>query len=291
MEQLPTSADLANCDDDLLHKLLEGLGYYNRAKKLKKAAQVIQTEYNGVFPREYSQVRALPGIGDYTAGAICSICFDMPVAAVDGNVMRLLSRLCDDATPIDLPARKQEVKRQLEQLYPSQAGDFTQGLMELGATLCGPNREPQCGDCPCKDFCLGHRRDTAAQLPVKLPKKTKRKEDRTVFILSCDGSYALCKRPDKGLLAGLWEFPNVDGSLSLSQALHWLTTQGLKPREVLRQVDREHIFTHIHWKMTGFYLEVQEKSGDFVWYTQRQIREQAALPTAFRQFWKEIDNV
>jgi A/G-specific adenine glycosylase len=291
LEQLPTIADLANCDDDLLHKLWEGLGYYNRARNLKKAAQVIQTEYNGVFPREYSQVRALPGIGDYTAGAICSICFDMPVAAVDGNVMRLLSRLCDDATPIDLPARKQEVKRQLEQLYPSQAGDFTQGLMELGATLCGPNREPQCGDCPCKDFCLGHRRDTAAQLPVKLPKKTKRKEDRTVFILSCDGSYALCKRPDKGLLAGLWEFPNVDGSLSLSQALNWVTIQGLKPREVLRQVEREHIFTHIHWKMTGFYLEVQEKSGDFVWYTQRQIRDQAALPTAFRQFWKEIDNV
>ena len=291
LEQLPTIADLANCDDDLLHKLWEGLGYYNRAKNLKKAAQVIQTEYNGVFPREYSQVRALPGIGDYTAGAICSICFDMPVAAVDGNVMRLLSRLCDDATPIDLPARKQEVKRQLEQLYPSQAGDFTQGLMELGATLCGPNREPQCEDCPCKDFCLGHRRGTAAQLPVKLPKKTKRKEDRTVFILSCDGSYALCKRPDKGLLAGLWEFPNVDSSLSLSQALNWVTTQGLKPREVLRQVEREHIFTHIHWKMTGFYLEVQEKSGDFVWYTQRQIREQAALPTAFRQFWKEIDNV
>ena len=291
LEHLPTIADLANCDDDLLHKLWEGLGYYNRARNLKKAAQVIQTEYNGVFPREYSQVRALPGIGDYTAGAICSICFDMPVAAVDGNVMRLLSRLCDDATPIDLPARKQEVKRQLEQLYPSQAGDFTQGLMELGATLCGPNREPQCGDCPCKDFCLGHWRDTAAQLPVKLPKKTKRKEDRTVFILSCDGSYALCKRPDKGLLAGLWEFPNVDGSLSLSQALNWVTIQGLKPREVLRQVEREHIFTHIHWKMTGFYLEVQEKTGDFVWYTQRQIREQAALPTAFRQFWKEIDNV
>jgi A/G-specific adenine glycosylase len=291
LEHLPTITDLANCDDDLLHKLWEGLGYYNRARNLKKAAQVIQTEYNGVFPREYSQVRALPGIGDYTAGAICSICFDMPVAAVDGNVMRLLSRLCDDATPIDLPARKQEVKRQLEQLYPSQAGDFTQGLMELGATQCGPNREPQCEDCPCKDFCLGHRRDTAAQLPVKLPKKTKRKEDRTVFILSCDGSYALCKRPDKGLLAGLWEFPNVDGSLSLSQALNWVTIQGLKPREVLRQVEREHIFTHIHWKMTGFYLEVQEKSGDFVWYTQRQIREQAALPTAFRQFWKEIDNV
>ena len=126
---------------------------------------------------------------------------------------------------------------------------------------------------------------------MKLPKKTKRKEDRTVFILSCDGSYALCKRPDKGLLAGLWEFPNVDGSMSLPQALHWVTTKGLKPREVLRQVEREHIFTHIHWKMTGFYLEVQEKSGDFVWYTQRQIREQAALPTAFRQFWKEIDNV
>jgi A/G-specific adenine glycosylase len=291
LEQLPTIAHLANCEDALLHKLWEGLGYYNRARNLKKAAQVIMEEYNGIFPREYDLVRSLPGIGDYTAGAICSICYDMPVAAVDGNVMRLMSRLCDDATPIDLPVHKQKVRNQLEKLYPPQAGEFTQGLMELGATICGPNREPQCQDCPCQSFCLGHRRGTAAQLPRKLPKKEKRQEDRTVFVLNCEDAFALCKRPENGLLGGLWEFPNVTGKLELPQALDWLKEQGLVSREVLRQVHREHIFTHIHWKMTGYYLEVQEQAGDFRWFPREQIRKEIALPTAFRQFLEEADHV
>ena len=291
LEQLPTIGHLARCDEELLHKLWEGLGYYSRSRNLKKAAQVILRDFGGEFPREYSQVRALPGIGEYTAGAICSICYDMPVAAVDGNVMRLMARLTDDATPIDLPERKQAVKRQLEQLYPPQAGDFTQGLMELGATLCGPNREPQCSLCPCADFCLGHQRGTAKELPVKTPKKPKRRQQRTVFVLRCEDSYALRKRPEKGLLAGLWEFPNVEGRLELPQVMSWLTQQGLKPKEVLRKVQREHIFTHIHWEMTAYYLEVEQPTGDFVWHTADQIRGRSALPTAFRQFWEETDRV
>ena len=291
LEKLPTITHLAQCDDELLHKLWEGLGYYSRSKNLKKAAQVILQKFGGEFPREYALVRGLPGIGDYTAGAICSICYDMPTAAVDGNVMRLMARLTDDATPIDLPERKQEVKRQLEKLYPPQAGDFTQGLMELGATLCGPNREPQCHMCPCAHFCLGYRHGTAKDLPVKSPPKARRRQKLTVFVLRCGDSYALRKRPEKGLLAGLWEFPNVEGQLELSQVLRWLTEQGLKTKEILRQVQREHIFTHIHWDMTAYYLEVEQPSGDFAWHTDSQIRNQAALPTAFRQFWEEIDHV
>lgn len=291
LEHLPTVSHLAGCDDELLHKLWEGLGYYSRSRNLKKAAQVILQEYGGEFPREYDQVRALPGIGDYTAGAICSICYDLPVAAVDGNVMRLMARLTDDAAPIDLPERKQAVKRQLEKLYPPQAGDFTQGLMELGATLCGPNREPQCHRCPCAHFCLGYQRGTANKLPVKTPKKPKRRQQRTVFVLRCGDSYALRKRPEKGLLAGLWEFPNVEGVLELPEALNWVTQQGLKPREVLRQLHREHIFTHIHWEMTAYYLEVEQPAGDFVWHTDEQIRMHSALPTAFRQFWEETGRV
>ena len=245
----------------------------------------------GIFPRDHKDILALPGIGSYTAGAICSIAFDQPTPAVDGNVLRVVSRLTEDATPIDLPAYKKQVEQQLAEVYPKDAGDFTQALMELGATVCGPNRKPDCEGCPCKAFCGGALHGTAEQFPVKLPKKDKRVEEKTVFILSCDGQYALEKRPNKGLLADLWQFPNTPGTLSLEKALEWVQQQGLAPREVLRLVQRQHIFTHIRWDMQGIYLEVTEPIGDFTWLTADEIRNQAALPTAFRQFWEEIENV
>lgn len=284
---LPTVEALANCDDDALHKLWEGLGYYSRVRNLKKAAQVIQERYNGQFPREYDAVLALPGIGEYTAGAVCSIAFGLPVPAVDGNVLRVFSRLTDDPSPIDLPAVKASVRERLAAIYPKEAGDFTQALMELGATVCGPNRKPECGSCPCRKICLGYQHGTAETLPVKSPKRERRQEDRTVFILQCDGKYALEKRPGKGLLAGLWQFPNVAGHLDTARALAEVERMGLRPREILREVSRKHIFTHIQWNMRGIYLEVAEASGGFSWFTAEQIDAQAALPTAFRLFWEE----
>ena len=288
LTELPTVAALASCEDDRLHKLWEGLGYYSRVRNLKKAAQVIMEQHQGVFPRSYAQVLALPGIGEYTAGAICSIAFGLRTPAVDGNVLRLMSRILDDASPIDLPATKIAVRKALEDIYPEEAGLFTQALMELGATLCGPNREPDCGNCPCRSICLGYARGTAKGLPVKAPKKEKRQEDRTVFIFSCEGKYALEKRPDKGLLAGLWQFPNVAGHLSTEDALAAAETLELHPREITREVFRKHIFTHIRWDMKGIYLEVSQHAGNFHWFTAEEIRTQAALPTAFRQFWEEI---
>ncbi len=233
----------------------------------------------------------LPGIGEYTAGAVCSIAFGQRTPAVDGNVLRLVSRLTDDDTPIDLPAVKKGVQEALRNIYPEQAGDFTQALMELGATVCGPNRKPDCGSCPCRDFCLGHKGGSAERLPVKLPKTQRRQENRTVFILSCAGLYALQKRPDKGLLAGLWQFPNVPGRLELHQALQEVEKMGLKPKDILRQVEKKHIFTHIQWDMCGVYMEVEKPEGDFVWRSAQQIHQEDALPTAFRQFWEEVQNV
>ena len=291
LEALPSVEALANCDDDALHKLWEGLGYYSRVRNLKKAANVILTQHGGLFPSDYGDIRALPGIGDYTAGAICSICFDSPTPAVDGNVLRVIARLTENDTPIDLPARKREVQAQLAEVYPQEAGEFTQALMELGATLCGPNWKPRCGECPCRSFCGGAIHGTAEQYPVKLPKKGKKLEDRTVFVLSCDGKYALQKRPDRGLLAGLWQFPNVSGKLETEAALAQAEDWGLKPRDIRKQTERKHIFTHICWQMRGLYLEVAEPAGDFVWMTQEQIDTEAALPTAFRQFWEETDHV
>ena len=288
---LPTIEALSNCDDDSLHKLWEGLGYYSRVRNLKKAAQIILQQHGGIFPEQYNDVLSLPGIGEYTAGAVCSIAFNQPTPAVDGNVLRVCSRLINDPSPIDLPATKQKVQSALAEIYPPEAGDFTQALMELGATLCGPNRAPDCLQCPCRSICLGHIRGTAQTLPVKAPKKAKRQEDRTVFILSCDGRYALEKRPNKGLLAGLWQYPNVSGHLDMTQALSVLQQWGLTPRDILRESEKKHIFTHIQWNMKGIYLEVADTAGDFQWFTAEEIQNEAALPTAFRQFREDYQDV
>ena len=291
LDALPTIEALARCDDELLHKLWEGLGYYSRVRNLKKAAHAILNKHGGLFPTRYEEVLALPGIGDYTAGAVCSIAFHQKTPAVDGNVLRVLSRLRDDPSPIDLPQTKKEVRSLLEAIYPENAGDFTQALMELGATLCGPNWKPRCHDCPCREICLGYKRGTADILPVKSPKKEKRQEDRTVFIFRCDGKYALQKRPDRGLLAGLWQFPNISGHFDTQALLSQAEAMGLHILSIHKVIERKHIFTHIIWNMKGVYLDVAEPAGDFRWMTEEEINSQAALPTAFRLFWEERDHV
>ncbi|MBQ7768231.1 MAG: A/G-specific adenine glycosylase [Oscillospiraceae bacterium] len=291
LEKLPTIADLANCDDDVLHKLWEGLGYYSRVRNLKKAARQIAEQYDGIFPDEYSQIRSLPGIGDYTAGAVSSIAFNQKTPAVDGNVLRVLSRLADDDTPIDTPAFKKSAREELEKIYPDRAGDFTQALMELGATLCGPNRLPDCENCPCNPFCLGYRRGTAPSLPKKSPPKQRKAEQKTVLILCCDGRFALEKRPNKGLLAGLWQFPNVPGKLNIREILAEVEKLGVKPKEILVQVERKHVFNHIEWDMCGTYVETANCGGDYLWLTAEEINAQIALPTAFRLFWESADGL
>ena len=284
----PTVKDLAFADDEQLHKLWEGLGYYSRVRNMKKSAGIIVEHFNGCFPTNYANVLSLPGIGEYTAGAICSIAYDLPTPAVDGNVLRVISRLTDNATPIDTPAFKNAVRCKLADIYPQQAGAFTQALMELGATICGPNRKPDCLNCPCKGFCLGYQRGTAQKLPVKSPKRQRSIEERTVLVLSCDGQYALQKRPETGLLAGLWQFPNIRGKLDLDEVLDKVESMGLNPKEIFRTVERRHIFTHIEWRMRGVYVEVKNTNPAFTWMTPEQINHDAALPTAFRQFWEEI---
>jgi len=291
LQALPTIEALANAEEELLYKLWEGLGYYSRVRNLKKAAQKIMQEYGGVFPNAHKDVISLPGIGPYTAGAICSIVYDLPTPAVDGNVLRVVTRLTDDPTPIDDAAFKKQITESLTAVYPERAGDFTQALMELGATICGPNREPDCEKCPCKEVCLGHRYGTAASLPVKKAKLQRRTEDMTVFILSCDGAYALSKRPDKGLLAGLWEFPNVSGKLDTTDAIAWVEENGGRIKDIIRLVEKKHIFTHIEWQMSGIYMEVKERTDDLCWLTAEEIRTETALPTAFRQFWEEVSYV
>ena len=285
---LPDIPSLAAAPEETLLKLWEGLGYYSRARNLQKAAKRIVAQYGGEFPRDYDSVRALPGIGDYTAGAICSICFESPVPAVDGNVLRIAARMCLEPSPIDLPAVKKSVAESLQEVYPKgHCGAFTQSLIELGACVCMP-KVTKCDICPVREICLSHAHGTQATLPKKLPKREKRVEPRTVFLLEYDGAYAIEQREGKGLLAGLWQFPNTEGQLSPSDALQAAENFGVRPTELLRETHKTHIFTHIRWEMVGYHIRCREKSGNFIWATPEELQSAYALPTAFRIFLDDV---
>ena len=281
--KLPTLEALAEVSEDALNKLWEGLGYYSRARNLHRAAQQIVSECGGVFPRTYDGIRALPGVGPYTAGAVASICYDEKRAAVDGNVLRVLSRVTACTESVDLPRVKQAMTDALEKVYPDEAGTFTQAMMELGATVCTP-RSPKCAACPCAAFCLAAAQGKAQQLPVRTPKKEKRAEERTVFLLQCGDRLAICRREDRGLLAGLWQLPNETGTLSAEAALRRASEMGVRPTELVSETHRTHIFTHIRWEMTGFCIRCAEMPPAFTWASPEELAGRYALPTAFRQF-------
>ena len=285
LEALPTVQALADCDEEQLLKLWEGLGYYNRARNLQKAAKLVAK--NG-FPDIYEGLLALPGVGEYTAGAVASICFDRPVAAVDGNVLRVLSRYLADPAPIAEPAVKKRVKADLEAVYPAdRPGDFTQALMELGATVCVPNGPPRCDVCPLKGQCRAFLEQKTALFPVKADKKARKEQKRTVFLLRCGDKLAIEKRPARGLLAGLWQLPNVEGELTVELAVQQAACWGCEPHDLLTQRHKKHIFTHITWEMEGFELACGREDPRFVWATTEQLEREYALPTAFRQFLEE----
>ena len=210
LAELPDVAALAAVGEERLLKLWEGLGYYSRARNLKRAAEAIVAEHGGVFPREYDAIRALPGIGDYTAGAIASICFEQPTPAIDGNVLRIAARLADCADSVDAPETKRALRAALVPAYPAgQCGAFTQALMELGATVCLPNGAPLCGRCPAASLCRGRAHGTAKTLPVRAKKQPRRVETHTALLLiSADGRTALC-RPAGGALGAPEPAPNA----------------------------------------------------------------------------------
>ena len=210
LAELPTVADLAAVEEDRLMKLWQGLGYYNRARNLQKAARQIMEDHGGVFPNTYEAIHALAGIGDYTAGAISSIAFGIPEPAVDGNVLRVTARITGDDGDIMKPDTKARMGAALKRVMPVEApGDFNQALMELGATVCLPNGAPLCDQCPTKDFCTARLTERTGELPVKAAKKARRVEERTVFLIFRDGAVALRRRKSRGLLAGLWEYPGA----------------------------------------------------------------------------------
>ncbi len=289
---LPTIPDLAEAPEEQILKLWEGLGYYNRVRNLQKAAQTICADYTGVFPSEYAQIRSLSGIGDYTAGAIASICFDAPTPAVDGNVLRVYSRLLADDANIDLQTTKKRITRKLQETYPRKnPGIATQALMELGATVCVPNGAPRCDVCPVAEICQAREQDTWRNLPVRSEKKKRKIVDKTVFILLTEDTVALHKRSASGLLAGMWEFPNVDVKLDKQAAVTQVTGWQAEPVDLLMQTSYTHIFSHVEWHMTAYYIRCRRTNKKWKWVTKESLDETYALPSAFRPFREQIENL
>lgn len=293
LEELPDVKALSECPDDRLMKLWEGLGYYSRARNLKKAAQTVCEQYGGTLPDTAAELRKLPGIGDYTAGAIASIAFHKPEPAVDGNVLRVLSRLSGNRACIALPEVKKEMARKLREVMPAeQSGELNQAIMDIGATVCVPNGSPHCEDCPLMHLCTAFREGTTAEIPVKEEKKERRTEERTVFLIECDGAVLLGKRPEKGLLAGLFEYPNVCGKLSgkkAEEAVAGLFSETEEApftvKSIKRTDDAKHVFTHVEWHMTAYLVKAEKGTGSlpegYVWATPEDLRTRYPLPTAF----------
>ena len=287
LNALPNVEALASADEQSLLKLWEGLGYYSRVRNLQKAARLVMEQYGGTLPSDVASLQKLPGIGPYTAGAIASIAYGTPAPAVDGNVLRVISRLTASREDISsLTVKRQMVAAITEILPKGRVGDFNQALMELGAMVCLPNGVAKCQECPIRAICKAFEQGVVMELPVKSPKKPRTIEPRTVLILFSGSTVALHRRPDTGLLAGMWELPNLPGALSREEvcALFQQEETNLVSLHTLKGA--KHIFSHIEWHMSGFSATLREPigQGDLIWATLSQLKQQYPLPSAFQSY-------
>lgn len=284
---LPDIESLAYVEEERLMKLWEGLGYYNRVRNMQKAARVVMEQYNGQLPASYENLLNLPGIGEYTAGAIASIAFGQAIPAVDGNVLRVAARVLANGSDIMQASVKKNYREWIQAVLPkNRAGDFNQALMELGATVCLPNGMPLCEKCPVAPFCEANQQNRVMDFPVKAPKKARRAEERTVFVLQYDGKTALRQRSGHGLLARMWEFPNIEGELSEERAEEFLAKLGIVVSEIESMGYAKHIFTHIEWHMKGYLVKLSEDilPIDWVWASEQEMKDNFALPSAFKAY-------
>ena len=284
-EALPDVRSLSECLEEKLLKLWEGLGYYSRARNLQKAARMIVTEFGGCFPKKYEQIVTLPGVGEYTAGAIASLCFNEKVTAVDGNVLRVLARITGDRRNVLAPETKKAVTKDLAAALPEQAGAFNEALMELGELVCLPNGAPLCGECPLKETCAACREGLTEELPVRIKQSKRRKEEKTILLMEDgDGNIAIEKRSEPGLLSGMYQFPNASGFLTEQEILALVKEWGMEPLSAAFYKDAKHVFTHIDWLMKGWRVKVQPPGERFLWVSPRELAETYPLPTAFKPF-------
>ncbi len=289
VETLPTVEALAEVDSGTLMKLWEGLGYYSRARNLKAAAIRVVEDHGGRLPADYNALLSLPGIGEYTAGAIGSIAFGLPRPAVDGNVLRVIMRLCGCEWDVAASSTKKAVTEALADVYPSgdAASVLTQAIMELGENICIPNGRPRCIDCPLSPLCQGLAKNTAEELPRKSPKKPRRILKKTVLMIEFGDKIVIRRRPEKGLLAGLWEFPCLDGQMSADEALAWAQREGLSPIDCSPCGSAVHVFTHVEWHMSGLRLSLAALPAEHTAATPDELTNTFAIPKAFAFFKEE----
>ena len=286
INRLPTIFDLARCPEEELLKLWEGLGYYSRVRNMQKTAKIVVSDYDGILPSDLQTLTLLPGIGRYTAGAILSIAYGLPVSAVDGNVLRVINRLTENYTPINDEKYKKWLSNALTDAYPTleeDCRDFTQSLFEIGALVCKP-QNPDCANCPMKGLCISAKKGTQKFLPVMPKKKEKREEQVYIFVIETPYGYAI-RRREQGVLKGMNEFPShiiVDGETPKSVLNSW----GVEEFTEVRRRKYKHIFTHIRWDITCLYLTAE--SVPFDTYTEEEIREKLSLPTAIKQCFSII---
>lgn len=285
IKELPDFQALANCPEEKLLKLWEGLGYYNRARNLKKCAIEIVTKYQGVFPHAYEQAIKLPGIGAYTCGAILSQAYNLKYAAVDGNVLRVLSRYTASSLDISLEKTKQYFKQKIEKIMPENPGTFNESLMELGATICMP-RIARCKECPINKNCKAYLKGKQLSYPIKAKPKEKRIFEYTCLFLTDGNNYILIPKKE-GVLKGLPSPILKDSFLSPIEALEFASSLGFIPLREERLQDKTHIFTHQEWYMRGYKLYVQSLL-DYPSYTLEEIKNRLGIPTCFRQFLEDI---
>ena len=279
MRRFPTLFDLAEASEEEVLKAWEGLGYYSRARNLHKAAKLVAEKYGGELPREKKDLESIPGIGAYTAGAILSIAFGVPEPAVDGNVLRVISRLTADPFDLAKGETRTNVADELRRLIPTgKTSEFTQSLFELGALICLPNALPKCDICPLCDFCAAHERGEELRYPPRVVKAEKRVEHLTVFVLSFEGRFAIRKRPDRGLLAGLWELPNEEGTLTPEEVAERYAGAAIPLPPA------KHVFTHVIWEMTGYEVSLSAPPQGDILVTPEELRESYSLPSAFSAY-------
>ncbi len=291
IQAVPSIEALANISDDRLLKLWQGLGYYSRAKNLKKAAVILCEQYGGQLPADINELIKLPGIGPYTAGAIASIAYGKKIAAIDGNVLRVVTRLTANKGDIaDKKTIATVEKFVLKNMPEHRCGDFNQAMMELGALICLPNTLPKCSECPLSFCCKAYINNLLDIIPVKTAKPNRKIEKKTVFIFTCKDEYALQKRPASGLLSSLFEFYNIEGHLSEAECKHFFIQQGIQADSIRPLPKAKHIFTHLEWHMQGYHVSLREKPQceTFVWAKKEEIQKIYSIPSAFKTYLQNL---
>ena len=286
--QLPTIEELAKVEEERLLKLWEGLGYYNRARNLKKAAQIIVDKYDGKMPDKWEELQKLPGIGEYTAGAIGSICFGLKVPAVDGNVLRVISRIIGSKENVLLPETKKKITKLLQGNMPEEAGKWNEALMELGEIICLPNGKPLCELCPIQNMCKAKKENVVNLIPDRVKEQKRKIEEKTVFIFQCENKIAIQKRADEGILAGMYEFPHIEGKKKEEEIATILKKWNIQNFILREKRHSKHKFTHKQWNMIAYYIQVKEINTNWEWVTPKQLEEKYAMPTAFKKFPIEL---